>query len=232
MIFKQVCDASFLLDYAGTRFLINPAFGEKGMSELAVPLRELLDADAVIVTRLSGSCFDEAARQLLPRAIKIFVPNAIAQVELEGIGFTNVEVLTEYTRFQYLDVKKMPSFRSSQGKLKMDEKGCGVLISHPVLNSAYITGGSVFAPGVKELIQTYKPRLILIHVGGGQLLDKQRFYMNQEEIAAVHLTMPKARLIAVKTETLEADKLENSLYEHQMLNSVLIPEYGKEYRLI
>lgn len=232
MIFKQVCEGSFLLDYAGTRFLINPSFGEKGMSELWVPLRELLDADAVIVTRLSGNCFDEAARQLIPRRTKVFVPNESAQVELQEIGFTNVEVLTEQTRFQYLDVKKLPAYRSIRGTAKLDEKGCGVIISHPVLNSAYITGGSVFSQGIKEVIQTHKPRLILIHAGEGLLLDEKRQYMNQEEMAAVHLTMPKARIIAVRTEKLVPEKLENYLYEHQMLNSVLIPEYGKEYRLI
>ena len=36
----------------------------------------------------------------------------------------------------------------------MDQKGCGVLISHPVLNSAYLTGESSWYDGMKQVLKT------------------------------------------------------------------------------
>lgn len=226
MIFKQIRDTAFVLDYAGTRFLVNPVLGAL---EPSVSLGTLLDVDAVIATDLSGSCFDEAARQLIPRGMKIFVQGEKDAEKLSGCGFSNIEILTENGRFQYLDIRRTPAFYSRKGQAELNPASCGVMIMHPVLNSTYIIGNSVWHEGIKETIQRYKPRLIIVNAGNGQLLDDSKKTMNQDEIAAVHLTMPKARIIAVGEKGLEADKLDDFVRDHRMEKSVMIPEEGKEY---
>ena len=79
-------------------------------------------------------------------------------------------------------------FYKVNGISTMDQKGCGVLISHPVLNSAYLTGESSWYDGMKQVLKTWKPRLVVVSAGfsedgegsgaGGQ------FGMSREEIAA------------------------------------------------
>ena len=75
MIYRQIQRNSYLLDYAGQRFLVDPVMGglENGTSE-NVKFGELLDVDAVIATHLTGGTFDSEARRLIPRGMKVFVP--------------------------------------------------------------------------------------------------------------------------------------------------------------
>ena len=50
MIYRQLYGHTFLLDYAGTRFLFNPVFGREGSILTA---EEFGQIDAVVVTRFS-----------------------------------------------------------------------------------------------------------------------------------------------------------------------------------
>ena len=77
-------------------------------------------------------------------------------------GFSNLEILTETTEFCHLSIRKTPAFYKVNGISTMDQKGCGVLISHPVLNSAYLTGESSWYDGMKQVLKTWKPRLVVV----------------------------------------------------------------------
>ena len=50
MIYRQIQRNSYLLDYAGQRFLVDPVMGglENGISENVVKFGELLDVDAYL----------------------------------------------------------------------------------------------------------------------------------------------------------------------------------------
>ena len=52
MIYKQVQQSTYLLDYAGQRFLVDPIMGglEKGAAKEEIKFSDLLDVDAVIAT--------------------------------------------------------------------------------------------------------------------------------------------------------------------------------------
>ena len=79
----QIRNATLRLDYGGQRFLIDPMLADQGAfpgfagtmhSETAnptvplpVPLEQLFDVDAVLVTHTHPDHWDEAARTLLPR---------------------------------------------------------------------------------------------------------------------------------------------------------------------
>ena len=73
MIYKQVQRGTYLLDYAGQRFLVNPVMGglqdENGGN--VIKFGELLDVDAVIATHLTAGAFDGEARRLIPRGMKV-----------------------------------------------------------------------------------------------------------------------------------------------------------------
>ena len=75
MIYKQVQQSTYLLDYAGQRFLVDPIMGglEKGAAKEEIKFSDLLDVDAVIATHLTKGAFDGEARRLIPRGMKVFV---------------------------------------------------------------------------------------------------------------------------------------------------------------
>ncbi|MFM1664487.1 MBL fold metallo-hydrolase [Aeromonas salmonicida] len=84
MQITQVRNATLLIDYAGTRFLIDPMLASKGtlpafagtanshlhnpLVELPLPLAEILDVDAVIVTHDHLDHWDQVAQQQIPQA--------------------------------------------------------------------------------------------------------------------------------------------------------------------
>ena len=86
MIYKQVQQSTYLLDYAGQRFLVDPIMGglEKGAAKEEIKFSDLLDVDAVIATHLTKGAFDGEARRLIPRGMKVFVQNE------DFIGTTNL----------------------------------------------------------------------------------------------------------------------------------------------
>ena len=99
MIYKQVQQSTYLLDYAGQRFLVDPIMGglEKGAAKEEIKFSDLLDVDAVIATHLTKGAFDGEARRLIPRGMKVFVQNEADADSLSMDGFSNLEILTETT---------------------------------------------------------------------------------------------------------------------------------------
>lgn len=234
MIYRQVRNTTCLMEYAGQRFLLDPVIEEKG--EGAIPFRELLDVDAVIVTHLLGTSFGGEGKRLIPRGIKVFVKDGADADVLERDGFSNVEVLTEHTEFQHLGIRKIPVFKNAQGEQILDGERCGVMLSHPVLNSIYLTGESAWYDGMKQVIKTWKPRLIVVSAGFVNGQDGQRLGMNREDLAAVHLTYPRAKIIVTRCPALADPAVSRSdlgcyAKEHRMDQAVLFPEEGQEYRL-
>ena len=91
MKIKQIRNATLLIEYAGKKFLIYPVLAKKGtyppfsspvradecnpIVDLPVELSELINVDAVIATHLHKDHFDDAAKERLPKDIKISVQN-------------------------------------------------------------------------------------------------------------------------------------------------------------
>ena len=239
MIYRQIQRNSYLLDYAGQRFLVDPVMGglENGTSENVVKFGELLDVDAVIATHLTGGTFDSEARRLIPRGMKVFVQNEIDADSLDAEGFSNLEILTETTEFAHLSIRKTPAFYHVGGAAEKNEKSCGVLISHPVLNPDYLAGESAWYDGMKQVLKTWKPRLIVV---SAEFSDTEkggsRFGMNREELAALHLSFPRARIITTGCtdetfSTVSRRELKRYVETHRMEESVWFPKDGEEYRL-
>jgi L-ascorbate metabolism protein UlaG (beta-lactamase superfamily) len=105
MKIKQVRNATLIIEYAGKKFLIDPFLAEKGaypgfegtanshlrnpLVDLTVPLDEILNVDAVIVTHLHPDHWDEAAKALVPKDIPIFAQNEQDAAAIQAVGFGN-----------------------------------------------------------------------------------------------------------------------------------------------
>ncbi|MBZ5481524.1 MBL fold metallo-hydrolase [Bacillus sp. T_4] len=92
MKITHIRNATLIVEYGGKTFLIDPMLAEKGtyppfpnsirqdqnnpLVNLPISVEEIIaDVDAVIVTHLHLDHFDDAAKQALPKDIKMFVQN-------------------------------------------------------------------------------------------------------------------------------------------------------------
>ena len=114
MNIHQIRNATIVVEYSGKKFLIDPMFAEKGtyppfpnaprqdqnnpLVSLPTSIENIIqDIDAVIVTHLHLDHWDDAAKEALPKEIKIFSQNEEDAAEIRNAGFQNVEVLQEDT---------------------------------------------------------------------------------------------------------------------------------------
>lgn len=112
MNFQQIRNATAIITYAGSRFLIDPLFAPKDyfdpipecftpdkrwpLVELPMPEDEITrNLNAVIVTHSHIDHIDEFAAKALPKAIKIFVQDEYDENFMRKFGFTDVEILKE-----------------------------------------------------------------------------------------------------------------------------------------
>ena len=98
MNIKQIRNATMIVQYAGKKFLIDPVLADKGtyppypnsprqnqynpLVSLPTSIDEIIDVDAVIVTHLHRDHFDDVAKEVLSKNIKVFVQNEIDAKEL------------------------------------------------------------------------------------------------------------------------------------------------------
>src|SRR5690625_2227457 len=71
------------------------------------------DIDAVIVTHLHLDHWDDAAIELLPKDIKLFVQNEKDAIEIKKAGFQNIAILQEDTVFEDVQLIKTEGDRKS-----------------------------------------------------------------------------------------------------------------------
>ncbi|AFH61398.1 MBL fold metallo-hydrolase [Paenibacillus caseinilyticus] len=247
----QIRNATLVVEYAGKTFLIDPYLAEKGayppipnsvrqdqrnpLVSLPVSLDDLTRADAVIVTHLHIDHFDDAAKEALPKDIKMFVQNEEDAVEVRKAGFQNVEVLGSDTVFEEIRLTKTKGEHGrGEEVLKLLGQVSGVVFRHPGEKTLYIAGDTVWYEGVREVLETHKPDIIVVNGGDNQLLGLGSLVMGKEDIYEVFLAAPDAKIIsshmeAVNHWTLSREELRSFLQEKGISSSVYVPDDGESY---
>jgi L-ascorbate metabolism protein UlaG (beta-lactamase superfamily) len=256
MNIKQIRNATIIVEYAGKRFLIDPVLAEKGIYPpfgpgvghpdalrhdqnnplvgLPTSLDELLKVDAVIATHLHLDHFDDVAKELLPKNIKLFVQDDTDAKELQAVGFNNVEVLTEDTQFEGIQLFKTKGQHGSGEILKVAGNVCGVVFSHSDEKTLYIAGDTIWYEGVKETLNTYSPEIIVLNAGANKFIKSNNLIMGKEDVYEVHKAAPNAMIIASHMEamnhwTLSREELKSFAKDKNMSSDVLVPDDGESY---
>ncbi|GFZ30043.1 UPF0173 protein YddR [Clostridium zeae] len=250
MKIKQIRNATIVVQYAGNRFLIDPVLGDKGsfppfpnsmrqdqanpLVSLPTSIDELINVDAVIVTHLHKDHFDDAAKEILPKDIKIFAQAEADGLQLKEAGFKNVEVLKENTQFKGVELTKTPGQHGRGEVLKRMGNVSGIVFKHSTEKTLYVAGDTVWYEGVQEVIDTYKPEIIVVNGGDNQLFGMGSLVMGKDDIYEVHKAAPDSIIISSHMEamnhwTLSREELKNFINEKQIATKVLVPKDGEEY---
>jgi L-ascorbate metabolism protein UlaG (beta-lactamase superfamily) len=204
---------------------------------LTVNLRDLKQADAVLLTHTHRDHFDEAAVALLPKSIPVFCqPEDKALVESKG--FSQVEAINDETLWNGIRLIRTKG-KHGTGELA-DRMGSvsGFVLSSTNEPSLYITGDSVWCPEVENALETYQPNLTVVFAGAAQFLTGGPITMTSEDIHHVYCKSPQSHIFVAHMEAwnhclLTRNELKQYLLEKGISTQVTIPEDGEvlEYQL-
>jgi len=232
MEIQQVRNATVIIEYDGTRFLIDPLLGEKGdypsfpslrddednpTVDLPMPIDEIIQGiDVVIVTHTHIDHWDPKAAEVLDKEIPILVQNGDDKKVVEDDGFTNVTLLLdEKIRYGDVTLTKTPGkhYVDQETKDYLDEltnvtETMGILFASENEELLYLVGDTIWYDGVKETLDTYQPEIVLVNAGGNQFKmddedsDKGRLIMNEQDVHEVHKAHPEATIVASHMEAI------------------------------
>ncbi|MDS0525242.1 MBL fold metallo-hydrolase [Clostridium sp. SHJSY1] len=256
MNIRQIRNATIVVQYAGKNFLIDPVLADKGtyppfgprlgypdaprqdqnnpLINLPASLEEIINVDAVIATHLHLDHFDPAAKEILPKDIKMFVQDEKDAKELQDTGFINVEILNENTHFEGIKLSKTKGQHGSGEILKMAGNVCGIIFNHSSEKTLYVAGDTIWYEGIKEVIETQAPEVIVLNAGRNKFLDTNPLIMGKEDVYEVYKAAPNAKIIASHMEavnhwTLSREELKNFINEKNISSNVLVPDDGESY---
>lgn len=253
MKIKQVRNATILIEYAGTKFLVDPMLAPIGTYpafegtpnshlnnptvELVVPMQEILDVDAVIVTHTHADHWDEAAKSLIPKQLPVFVQHEADAVIVKSSGFTDVRLLGDNTRFQGITLSKTSGQHGSDQAMAAlgDILGevSGVVFRHTDEKSIYLAGDTVWNAHVRDSLLQHQPDVVILNSGDAQVVGLGAIIMGKHDVQQVHLAAPGATLVATHMEAvnhamLTRQELREFAVEHGMAEKLLVPEDGQE----
>ncbi|MGY3859248.1 MBL fold metallo-hydrolase [Aeromonas intestinalis] len=252
MKITQVRNATLLIHYAGSRFLIDPMLAPKdsypgfeGMAnshlrnplvELPLPMATLLDVDAVIVTHDHLDHWDPAAAQLVPKHLPLFVQHEKDADTMRANGFEDVRLLSESGEFAGIRLQQTAGQHGSDRIMAVlgERLGevSGVVFSHPAEKTLYLAGDTVWNAQVAQSLRKHDPEVVVLNCGDAQVSGLGAIIMNKEDVRAVHQAAPRTTLIASHLEAvnhalLSRHELRDYLGEQGMLEHVLVPEDGE-----
>ncbi len=255
MKLQLVRNATLRLDYAGVRFLIDPFLAEQGIAPalpgtpnqhlsnptvgLPLPVAELTQVEAVIVTHTHFDHWDDAAQAALPKHLPIFTQHAQDQSLIQSQGFTDVRLIQGAT-FNGVSLGQTPGQHGSDTVMAAvgDLMGqvCGVVFQHAAEKTLYIAGDTVWNHYVQDTLQQYQPDIVVLNAGDAQITGLGSIIMNKEDVYAVHQAAPQATLIATHLEAvnhavLTRQQLKEFAQQQGMASQLLVPQDGESYTL-
>jgi L-ascorbate metabolism protein UlaG (beta-lactamase superfamily) len=253
MKFQQIRNATVILDYAGARILIDPMLSPKGAFpafpgtpndhlmnptvELPIPMADILDVDAVIVTHDHLDHWDEAAKQLIPKNKPFFVQNERDQATIQASGFTDVRILGANTEFKGISLTKTSGQHGSD-EVMASPVGellgvvCGVVFKHPQEKTVYLAGDTLWNAHVQASLTQHQPDVVILNAGDAQVIGFGSIIMGKKDVYEVHQAAPQATLIATHMEavnhaTLTRNELRAFSAEKGMTHCLLVPADGE-----
>lgn len=253
---QQIRNATLKITYAGTTFLIDPMLGKKGaypgfegtyrselrnpLVELPMTVAEILDGvDVIVVTHTHLDHWDDAAQDLIPKNLPIFVQNKNDETTIESQGFTNVEVLSDSVEIKGVTLTKTTGQHGTDEMYAIEElaeslgEAMGIVLQSADHKTLYIVGDTIWYDEIDKVITSYNPDIIVLNAGYASLDNFEgSIIMGKEDLLRAVQISPNATIVATHLDAinhmaqtrndLRVYAKENSIEDH-----IEIPEDGE-----
>ncbi|TRZ40463.1 MBL fold metallo-hydrolase [Niallia circulans] len=252
MKITQIRNATIIVEYAGKKILIDPMLAKKNTYpafpntirqdqgnpsvDLPMSVNDIISGvDAIILTHLHLDHFDDAAKELLPKEIKMFVQNQNDAEQVKSFGFQEVEVLTKDTVFEGIQLIKTTGEHGRGEKLlELMGEVCGVVLKQPTEKTLYIAGDTVWYNGIQQELDTHKPDIIVVNGGDNQIIGFGSLIMGKDDIYEMYKAAPQSKIISVHMEAvnhwgLARAELKTFINDKGISDHILVPDDGESY---
>ncbi|MEM8863113.1 MAG: MBL fold metallo-hydrolase [Chloroflexota bacterium] len=246
MILQLIRNATLLLDYAGSRLLIDPMLGGKhvfrsfaGISEnptvdLPLPAEDvLLNLDGVLVSHLHPDHFDEMAQQLIPKETPILAePNTVSNLKGE-MGFSKVQSVDQTLQWRGFEIEPTAGEHGYGEWAKRMGPVSGYILRAEGEPTIYWAGDTVLCPAVEQALAEHQPDIVITHSGGAQFGGPEGLIlMDAEQTLKVAELAPQAKIIATHLESLDhctvtRDGLRRAAEAAGVSERIIIPADGE-----
>lgn len=251
MKITQIRNATLIVEYDGKRFLIDPMLSDKGalppfagtpnddarnpLVDLPLPMETIIDVDAVIVTHTHKDHWDDAAAQVLPKAMPVFVQHEQDAELLRSQGFEDLRILSQNSVFEGVELIKTPGQHGSDAAIATlgDRLGqvCGVVFRAPSEKTLYVAGDTVWNTDVADNLAKYAPKVVALNCGYAIITLVGPLIMGTEDLFKVAQAAPTAFIVATHMEavnhaTLSRSDLQRFTEEKGIAPRVFIPQDG------
>lgn len=255
MKITQVRNATIIVEYNETKFLIDPWLGPKDYMEgfesalnsqirqprveLPFEIEKIVDVDAVILTHFHPDHFDEYAVNALNKDIKFFVQSQKDLEIIKSYGFKNLEVMTQ----QGIDYKNIKLYKTDcqHGKREIIKPLCesigmpydamGVVFKSNNEKTLYVAGDTIWCDEVSEAIDKFEPEIIVVNACAATVINGERLIMNIDDVRQVIKKAPKSTIIASHMDTVShltvTRKDLEEFREKESVKNLLMPDDGE-----
>lgn len=251
MIYQHIRQATALINFNGTQFLIDPMLSKKGEMPAFEPAKNgsleknptvnlpisidavLHSVDAVILTHLHPDHWDIAASKLLKKDIPIFVQNETDKLIILEQGFLNVSILNNNTIINDICLIKTKGHHGrSPEMVKLAGEVCGVIFKHKDEKTLYLAGDTVWYDDIEQTVLEYKPEIVVVNAGGNAFVEGGALIMEPEDVRIVAHNLPHSTIIAVHMEAtnhnfVSREELRQFSNEHNFNLQLAIPFDGE-----
>ena len=252
---QQIRNATVKISYADTTFLIDPMLAKKGTypgfegtyrSELRNPLVELpmstqeilAGVDAVIVTHTHLDHWDDAAQELLPKNLPLFVQNESDARIIRDQGLKNVRILEGGTEFGGVTLSKTGGQHGTDKMYANPQlaellgEAMGVVFQAPGQKTMYLIGDTIWRDEVDQALTQYNPEVVIVNAGYALVTGYEgAIIMGKEDVARAAQALPNARIVATHMDAINhmgqsREELKAYVTEKGIQDRVDIPEEG------
>ncbi len=250
MLIHQIRNATLIITYNNTKFLIDPWLMPKDYMEgfvgavnsdirqprveLPIAIEKIVDVDAVILTHFHPDHFDEFAANALDKNIPFFVQSQHDSDIIAAFGFNNIEIIKDKgTEFNNIKLYKTPCqhgkievVKPMCEKMNMPYEAMGVIFQAQNEKTLYIAGDTIYYDEIENTIDTFAPDVIIVNACGATVCigDGERLIMDINDIKNISEYAKKSTIIASHMDAVSHLTATREDIKNLELNNVTVPD--------
>ncbi len=245
MLFKQIRHATCIIEFEGTRFLVDPILykkntldGVKGgidkknpLVDISVSDEVIKNIDVILLTHTHKDHFDPSIIEYFGKDVPI-VCCCEYEKQLSELGFSNLKLIKDSIEIGNIEVILVKGQHGTGIVGKMMGNSYGFILECKHKDTLYITGDTVWCKCVEKAIDEYSPQYIVAFAGSA-MIEGKHITMNADDINKMLNKASNAKIISIHMEAWNHCLLSRNDLENACKNKNLyIPADGEELNFL